>query len=348
MLSGASSSGSALQRSKSLPRLPSHPREAAEVKPVRKPISRPYPDKARSQDFQEAGGKSERAKAKFAFQKKIQESCSTWIWLLTIIKGNAEFRQLLESAHPRIHLYNSEQKRNAFFALVHSHPKLLAEMAKSRNQLYAVPNYATSSRLMKPKEQKFLTQAMQAIRKDVEKKPFHRHGESGAVGNQNGELTWFGHHPGGAINMKVRPGDKYALHNHLPLEAPLSSSASEMDHQGAAESYLEFNKMKEYVTNGKDVLRIPPDSMELVRLLPDPKVEQDLGKFPVAFTLPHPQMPPRPFLNHEAPASFKKGWAPPPGWMPPPDYPRAEPVWDNRERSMRPEKRARTSGTSGD
>jgi hypothetical protein len=84
--------------------------------------------------------------------------------------------------------------------------------------------------------------------------------------------------------------------------------------------------MKEYVTNGKDVLHIPPTNMGLVRLHPDPKMEETLGKFPVAFTVPKPQEPPYPFANHEAPAAFRKDWEPPAGWAPPEDYPRSRPA----------------------
>jgi hypothetical protein len=54
-------------------------------------------------------------------------------------------------------------------------------------------------------------------------------------------------------------------------------------------------------------MHIRPDSTELVRLLPNPNPEAELGEFPVAFTLPEPQQPPRPFSNHEAPAAFGNG-----------------------------------------
>ena len=78
----------------------------------------------------------------------------------------------------------------------------------------------------------------------------------------------------------------------------------------AAHMYrLHDNKMGAYVTNGKDVLHIQPDSLELVKLIPDPKVERKLGKFPEAFKLPTPQRPPYPFPNHEAPAAFRN-WDP--------------------------------------
>jgi hypothetical protein len=85
------------------------------------------------------------------------------------------------------------------------------------------------------------------------------------------------------------------------------------------------NKANEYVTNGKDVMHIHPASMELVKLIPLPRVEERMGKFPEAFRLPEPQQPSRPFANHEAPAAVRKDWQPPAGWNPPADYPRSRP-----------------------
>jgi hypothetical protein len=157
----------------------------------------------------------------------------------------------------------------------------------------------------------------------VEKKPFHIHGESGAVGDKHGNIVEFRHNPQGSVNLPSEKGDKYVLHNHRPFLEPFSSSASETDHKVAAEAYLDFNNNQhEYLTNGKEVLHIHPASMELVRLHPDPKMERKLGRFPVAFTLPDPRQPPYPFANHEAPAAFEKDWEPPAGWKPPKDYPR--------------------------
>jgi hypothetical protein len=80
--------------------------------------------------------------------------------------------------------------------------------------------------------------------------------------------------------------------------------------------------MKEYVTNGKDILHIPADSLGLVKLHPNPDMEKTLGEIPVAFRVPIPQQAPYPFENHEAPATAKKDWQPPAGWTPPEDYPR--------------------------
>jgi hypothetical protein len=328
MLSGASStsfSGPALRRSKSLPRLASHPFEPAEVKTVRNSISRPYPDARRPKVFRSAGGKLARAEAKGPYLDKIHKKFPLGGWLESTIQGDPENVQLLESMHPGIRRYTKEQEWEKYNKLVQSHPKLLAEMAKKRNELHAVPNYASSSRFMKPKEQKFLTQAMQAIQKDVEENPFHMHGESGVSGNRAGKVTWFGHSPERSISMELTPGDAYALHSHPPYQEPFTSCASEEDHKAAANSYLLF-LAKEYVTNGKDVLQIQPDSLRLVQLHPDPELEQKLGKFPEAFRLPDPQKPPRPFSNHEAPPAFPERWQPPAGWTPPADYPRAQPA----------------------
>jgi hypothetical protein len=164
---------------------------------------------------------------------------------------------------------------------------------------------------------------MQLIKEDVEKKPFHIHGESGVVGDTQGKVVEFLHEPKSSVSVSSDAGDKYVLHNHRPFAEPFSSSASEPDHQAAAESYLEFgNKAKEYLTNGKDVLQIHPASMELIRLHPDPELEETLGKFPEAFKVPPPRDPPKPFANHEAPATFKDNWRPPAGWAPPENYPR--------------------------
>jgi hypothetical protein len=231
----------------------------------------------------------------------------------------------IKSMHPKFESYSRERKYKAYDDLAASHPALLAEQGKWRNKAHLVPNYPTSSRLMEPEEQKFLTDAMQLLKEDMEERPFRIHGESGAVGNRDGEVREFRHSPKDAVALTNRKGDKYALHSHPPFSEPFTSSASEGDHKAAAATYLGFNnEMKEYVTNGKDVLHIPATNLGLIKLHPDPKVEETLGKFPVAFTVPEPQTPPRPFANHEAPAAFKKDWEPPAGWTPPQDYPRGQ------------------------
>jgi hypothetical protein len=110
---------------------------------------------------------------------------------------------------------------------------------------------------MKPNEQKFLSEAMRLIKEDVTKKPFHIHGESGAIGNKYGEVLEFRHSPNHSISLDSMKGDKYYLHSHPPFKQPFTSSASELDHRAAAGTYLWFNnKAMEFVTNGKDVLHI--------------------------------------------------------------------------------------------
>jgi hypothetical protein len=321
-------SGPALKRSNSLPaHLPSHPLQPAEVKADRKPITRPEPDlryTRESFDFRrQAGGRTAGAKLKKEFMDGVKELYPTDLWMISEITWNPDHMDLIHSVHPKYASYGHEQKIKALFDLAHTHPKLLAGMAKRRNQTYGVPNHPTSSRMMEPSEQKFLTEAMRRIREDAEKKPFHIHGESGAVGDKNGKVVRFAHNPKDSVALSIGKGDQYAMHSHPPYMGPFTSSASDADHKVAAETYLEFkNKTKEYMTNGKDVMRIPSDSLQLIKLHPDPELEETLGKFPEAFRVPAPQDPPYPFSNHEAPATFKKDWQPPAGWTPPEDYPR--------------------------
>jgi hypothetical protein len=312
------------KRGKSLPRhLPSPPLQTTEVKAVRKPITRPMPDTRLPLDFRQAGGKREAAELKLNTLGKIENDPFLGGWLMRKIDRDPQYQDLLRSMHPRIASYTPAQKSKAYDDLANIHPRLIADTAGGRNRLYGLPNYPTSSRMMKPAEQEFLTQAMLVIKDEVEEHPFHIHGESGVVGNKNGDITDFMHNSSGSVNLASAPGDKYALHSHPPFGKPFDFSASEADHRISAESYLEYgNKMKEYLTNGRDVAHIRPDSMEMVKLVPDRRVEENIGNFPEAFRLPEPQQPPRPFPNHEALPTFREGWAFPPGWTPPEDYPR--------------------------
>jgi hypothetical protein len=325
---GAQSSGPTLKRSNSLPaHLPSHPREATEVKADRKPITRPEPDlryTRESFNFRLEAGGSRRggAKLKQEFMEGVEKLYSPVRWMKEEISWNRDHMDLIHSVHPKFHCYSRKKQLKAFIDLANTHPQVLAELAKWRNREYGVPNYPTSSRLMKPDEQKFLSQAMQLIQENVARNPFHIHGESGVVGDKHGENLRFTHNPKDEVTLPVQKGDQYAMHSHPPFQDPLASSASEADHRVAAASYLEFNRLKEYVTNGKDVMHIPSDNLQLIHLHPDPKMEETLGKFPVAFTVPTPRQPAYPFHNHEAPAAFKKDWQPPAGWTPPEDYPR--------------------------
>jgi hypothetical protein len=164
---------------------------------------------------------------------------------------------------------------------------------------------------------------MQLIQEEIKKDPFQMHGEWGAIGDRKGEVMFLTHNPKESVTLRPDQDDNYVFHSHPPFGQPFDSSASEQDHLAAAHTYLEHNnRTNEYLTNGRDVLHIPPASMELVQLHPDPKREETLGKFPEAFRLPKPEQPPYPFQNHEAPAAFKENWQPPEGWQPPEDYPR--------------------------
>ncbi|HLP42111.1 MAG TPA: hypothetical protein VK465_11430 [Fibrobacteria bacterium] len=242
-----------------------------------------------------------------------------------IVEQDPNYANFLRQIHPKYEKYTDDRKYVALNNLAGSHPRLVAEIAQNSNSMRAVSTYPTSSQWMDPVEQKFLSKAMQRIQQDIEAKPFHRHGESGVTGNKKGEITWFGHKPGGSIGILTNKGTKYILHNHPPYDEPFCSSASGQDHLLASKVFLDHNsEAKCYLTNGKDVFFIPPDSTELIKLIPRPAMERFLGKFPVAFTLPKPQQPSGPFANNEAPATFKAGWEPPAGWKPPEDYPRTE------------------------
>jgi hypothetical protein len=183
-------------------------------------------------------------------------------------------------------------------------------MAQARNEIGALPNGATGTRMMREDEQKFLTEAFQGLRDGFKDKPFHIHGETALVGGKDGKIVESNYSPEGNSYADIEKGDRYHLHTHPPFLEPFTSSASGADHYAAALMYTALdNKMDAYVTNGKDVLHIPPSSTELTRLIPDPAVEERLGKFPVAYELPVPQKRPYPFSNHEAPPAAKP-WDP--------------------------------------
>jgi hypothetical protein len=220
------------------------------------------------------------------------------------IKNNPEFKEIKDivyASRPDFDLKPEAEKKLVLKELI-NHPKFRAEFAKARNEEGAIPNRATAFRMMDPYEQKFLTLAFREVDADVRKNPFHIHGESSIVGDKEGNLTWMKHYPDSEAKVMIRRGDRYHLHTHPPLMEPLTSSASGADHIAASAMYrFRDNHMSAYVTNGKDVLHIQPDSTELVRLIPDPFINQIFGPFPVAFKLPDPQWPPHPFDNHEAP-----------------------------------------------
>ena len=138
---------------------------------------------------------------------------------------------------------------------------------------------------MRADEQNFLMNAFQKIQEDIRAKlshEFHIHGESGAIGKKNGQIREFLHNHGNSVQLDDQPGDRYNIHSHPPFGGPLTTSASEPDHYMAAYSYLNYdNKLESYLTNGKDVLQILPNSTELIKLIPDPKFEQHRENSPL-------------------------------------------------------------------
>jgi hypothetical protein len=311
--------GPGLKRVDSFPaHLPSTTPPSAEAKPERPSITRPVPDTEPPTDLQPyAPGKREAAAIKERFVRALDVSyMEEGLWRR--VESTPDYFDFLLSVHPNYMSYTPAQRIAAIENMAFKHPALLAEIALVRNGYNTVPNYPTASRTMHPEEQKFLAKAFQRINEDVQQKPFHIHGESAVVGNQDGEITYFGHNPAGAISAPSQEGDKFHLHTHPPYGEPFTSSASEADHLVSAQLYLHHdNQASAYVTNGKDVLQIDPTSLHLIKLNPDPKMEEQLGKFPTAFKVPTPQEPPKPFSNHEAPAAFKGNWEPPAGWKPP-------------------------------
>jgi hypothetical protein len=315
-----------LKRSDSLPaRLPSRPAPRAEAKPIRHPITRAKPDANPPEDFslppveieppKFCGIPLQTRKQKQALMRENEERIkqgairkedamrdrSDTAGYKADVLGDSEYADVIRAYHPRFDEY-SEQKKSEAAGMLMNHPRFVAGLAQSRNEVSRLPNGPTAARKMGPSEQKFLTGAFRRIKADIREKPFHIHGESGVVGNQEAEITWFGHNPAGSITTPIQEGDKYHLHTHSPYGEPFASSASSQDHKLAAILYTVFdNRMNAYVTNGRDVLHIRPDSTELVKLIPDPKAEKKLGEFPVAFTLPEAQERPYPFANHEAP-----------------------------------------------
>jgi hypothetical protein len=320
-----------LKRSDSLPgRLPSNPAPRAEIKPERKPITRAQPDANPPQDFSPPPikkkpptlcgiplrTKKEKREDERASEGRIKDGAvrkgiafqhiAYGMGYNPDIRGDSEFMDVIRAHHPRFDEYSAIRKNHAL-QMLKNHPRYVAGLAQSRNEVSRLPNGPTATRKMEPNEQRFLTDAFRRIKEDIREKPFHIHGEAGVVGNKEGEVTYFGYNPGGSVSTPNRKGDRYHLHTHPPFMEPLTSSASGEDHKEAAMMYTIFdNKTTAYVTNGRDVLHISPNSTELVKLIPDPEVEKELGKFPVAFRVPDPQLPPKPFSNHEAPAAFKK------------------------------------------
>jgi hypothetical protein len=178
--SSGPSSGPALQRSGSVPsRLPSDLLEPAEVKKARKAITRPSRDTRSGEEFkvrEDEGGMLEGARRKRNYLDWVLSKSRNTYELVAKIERSEEHMHLMESVHPQYREYGQDQKIKACYAMTFSHPLLLAEEAKKRNELYGIPNQPVSTRTMEPNEEKFLANAIQRINEDVEKKQFHLHG----------------------------------------------------------------------------------------------------------------------------------------------------------------------------
>jgi hypothetical protein len=298
-------SGRGLKRADSFPaRLPSQPGERTEVKPKRWPITRPKPDTQPPKDFTTDGDVHAGSLKKTA---AMTTGTGNFPYFEPMVRRDSEFAEIAFSRNPDFEGSSQEEKDRVWGELT-SHPRFQAEFAKARNEEGAIPNGATRSRTMLPGEQKFLTAAFQQMKAHIDEHPFHMHGEMSIVGNREGEITWGRTYLEQAAAVIIMANDKYNLHSHPPFGGPLSSSASEQDHLGASILYRHMNTQTQcFVTNGRDVLHIQPDSTELVKLIPDPEEEKKWGEFPVAFRLPKPLPPPHPFSNHEAPGALKSG-----------------------------------------
>lgn len=324
----ASSSGAGLKRTDSLPaRLPSPPLPRTEVQPVREPITRAHPDTVPPRNFSEPPLKQTklfgiplRTKKQveqmneLRIQEGAERKAKAFAGVIdsTGYKPDAgtkdEYMDVIRAYHPGYDAYSPEMQSDARNQMLQNNPLILAKVGETRNKVSQLPNGPTASRTMHPEEQVFLTHAIRELQEDFKKHPFHIHGETALVGSSQGEVVRKKYSPAMEVFVETFPGDKYHLHTHPPFIEPFTSSASARDHLIAAHMYLDFNnKMGTYVTNGKDVLHIQADSTELVKLVPDAEVEKTVGKFPEAYRVPAPQLPPYPFANHEAPGSLKPG-----------------------------------------
>lgn len=306
--------GPGLQRVDSNPaRLPSNVPERTQVDPARSPITRATPDAKPPKDFGRLFG------MRLPFRTNAggnQKSLALGRDAITIedlepeLRRNPELMDIIKERHPNFDAYGTNAKASTL-KLLGNHPGYAVALTKMQNERLRMPTGPTATRKMKPGEQKFLTNAFRKLNEDIREHPFHMHGETAITGTKDGRITQFNHSPGGTSHASPAKGDKYHLHTHPPFMEPFTSSASAEDHILAARFYSrDNNKTGTYVTNGKDVLHIQPDSTELVKLIPDPKQEKKLGKFPVAFSIPDPERPPNPFSNHEAPAAYES-WDPP-------------------------------------
>ncbi|HLP40504.1 MAG TPA: hypothetical protein VK465_03265 [Fibrobacteria bacterium] len=317
---GLSPSNPGLQRTKSdSGRLTSGVSERPHIEPARPPVSRPRPDIVPPRHFGPSeppsffciplpSGIAREIELETGSQRKFAAFKQTELRFEDIeprVRRDRELMKIIKESSPNYSRLNPQQRRRAAYNAIGRHPKFMAMVLEVQNKKYSIPTGATATRTMTPGEQTFLTNAFQKIDEDVRNKPFHIHGESSISGNNNGEITFFHHDPRLSTDAPNGAWHKYNLHTHPPYMEPATSSASVDDHVTAANLYLFKNQKRlSYVTNGKDVLHIQPDSTELVKLIPDPDLERTLGTFPVAFKVPAPQKPHYPFSNHEAPGAL--------------------------------------------
>jgi hypothetical protein len=182
-------------------RLPANPREPLDIQSVRKRIARRVDDTKPPKDYQDGGDKRLGAELKLKAMKRIEAKYFLREWMISKIEDSRYYKESLESMHPKFRYYTKANKLKAYEAMTYAHPKLRVGTAWKRNAKYTVPNYPTSTRIMKPMEQKFLSAAMRRIQEDVAQKPFHRHGESSIVGSKNGEIVEFKHEPQGSVGF---------------------------------------------------------------------------------------------------------------------------------------------------
>ena len=226
------------------------------------------------------------------------------------IKRDGEYMEIILSQHPDFEKYGPEEKDKVFTAL-RGNPRFQADFVMFRNLVAELPSGPTSTRTMYPDEQKFLTNAFRDLKEAMQKNPFHIHGETAISGDRDGQINYSEYIPRQPAKPRYLPEERYMLYSRPTFGRASVPDASLEDHITSAKKYNELDtlKMSTYLTNGKDVLHLEPHTAELVKLIPDPKAEQRLGKFPVAFQVPEPRQPSYPFSNHEAPAAFKP-WDP--------------------------------------
>jgi hypothetical protein len=312
------SPGPQLKRNDSLPaRLPSDPTRRTEIEHTRPPITRPERDAVppktfgipEDKDVAKAGRLKAQAQEKYA-QLDSKMKFGVYKHFEKKIHSDPEFKEIKDRAEVKFRASVGEKTEEVFQKMVltdlMAHPRFRAEFAKARNEKQGLPNAPTSFRTMTEREHVFLMNAHNRISEFVHEHPHRAFGEMGLAGNKNGEIRLgtdgkphVDYAAGKCVHITGMKDKAYNLHTHPPFAEPFTSSASAPDHKAAAH-YYQKQKMFSYVSNGKDVILVNPHDMGIQKLVPNPEVEEKLGKFPTAFTMPDPEPPPYPFTNHEA------------------------------------------------